>query len=124
MADYNDLFLRLSKSKFRANFKLKPRERAYLRVRGMQEVLGQGRKLITERLGPAEPKNDGRQTPMRNHPVFVAQHATGCCCRGCLAKWHGIPKGRELTGMEIDYITAVIAEWLKRQGVEEDRRFF
>ena len=56
---------------------------------------------------PADIPNDGRQTPMRNHPVFVAQHATATCCRGCLARWHGIPPGRELTA---DDIVAAIAD--------------
>ena len=23
--------------------------------------------------------------------VFVAQHATACCCRGCLEKWYRVP---------------------------------
>ncbi len=29
----------------------------------------------------AEPRNDGKQTPFRGHPVFTAQHATATCCR-------------------------------------------
>lgn len=70
------------------------------------------RQLITARLAPAEPRNDGRQTPMRGHPVFVAQHATATCCRGCLAKWHAIPAGRELQPAEIDYVVAVIVRWI------------
>ena len=52
--------------------------------------------IIAERLAPAEPRNEGRQTPYRNHPVFVAQHATATCCRSCLETWHGIAKGHRL----------------------------
>jgi hypothetical protein len=52
---------------------------------------------------------------MRNHPVFVAQHATATCCRGCLEKWHAIPKGRELTTDEVEHILAVIRRWLTSQ---------
>ncbi len=65
-----------------------------------------------------EPANDGKQTPMRGHPVFTAQHATATCCRGCLAKWHGIEKRRQLTEAEIDYVVGVIRQWLAKQGGE------
>lgn len=71
--------------------------------------------LLTTRLFPEHIPNDGRQTPMKNHPVFIAQHATGCCCRGCLEKWHGIPKGRALTEEEQQYVLAVIRAWLIRE---------
>ena len=71
--------------------------------------------FITKRLAPANPPNDGKQTPMRNHPVFVAQHATATCCRGCLAKWHGIRKHRQLNAPEIEYVVNVIMAWLKNQ---------
>jgi hypothetical protein len=72
--------------------------------------------FIETRLAPAHPKNDGRQTPMRGHPVFVAQHATATCCRSCLAKWHGIQSGRALSGDEQSYVLAVIERWLEGQG--------
>jgi predicted Fe-S protein YdhL (DUF1289 family) len=68
--------------------------------------------LIAKRLAPAEPRNDGRQTPWRNHPVFVAQHATATCCRGCLEKTHEIAKGHALTEDEFQYVLRVIERWL------------
>lgn len=71
-----------------------------------------------KRLAPSEPQNDGKQTPMRGHPVFVAQHATATCCRGCLEKWHNIPKGRELTAQEQDYVVDVILQWIDRQRAQ------
>lgn len=67
------------------------------------------------RLAPAVIPNDGKQTPMKGHPVFLAQHACACCCRGCLEKWHGIPKGRELTGEEQEYVVDVLMTWIDRQ---------
>jgi hypothetical protein len=70
---------------------------------------------VPPRLAPASPPNDGKQTPFRGHPVFVAQHATATCCRTCLNKWHHIPAGRELTADEQGYAVAVIGEWLRRQ---------
>ena len=86
----------------------------YLREKGLDTVLEHARDFIQRRLAPAEPVNDGRQTPMRNHPVFIAQHATATCCRGCLAKWHRIPQGQPLTLEQIDYIVGVLARWLEK----------
>ncbi|HFE7615161.1 TPA: DUF4186 family protein [Salmonella enterica subsp. enterica serovar Newport] len=65
-----------------------------------------------KRLAPAHPANDGKQTPMRGHPVFIAQHATATCCRGCLAKWHQIPQGEPLSKAQQQYIVSVIHYWL------------
>ncbi|MBS2140970.1 DUF4186 family protein, partial [Escherichia coli] len=64
-----------------------------------------------KQLGPAFPANGGKQTPMRGHPVFIAQHATATCCRGCLAKWHNIPQGVSLSEEQQRYIVAVIYQW-------------
>lgn len=71
--------------------------------------------FIEKRLAPAFPRNDGKQTPMRHHPVFIAQHATATCCRNCLQKWHAIPKGRLLETSEKGNILEVIKTWLIRQ---------
>ena len=73
-------------------------------------------KKLRKRLSPANPPNDGKQTPMRNHPIFVAQHGTATCCRGCLEKWHSIPKGHALTCEEKAYIFSVLRRWLISQG--------
>ena len=113
--DLDELFAALSRSQFRRRFRLGPRERAYLADRGLDAVLQHARQFITERLAPAQPVNDGRQTPMRGHPVFIAQHATGTCCRGCLAKWHGIPAGQALSEDEIGHVLAVLRRWLESQ---------
>ena len=71
--------------------------------------------FVSKRLAPAEPKNDGKQTPMRGHPVFIAQHATACCCRGCLAKWHGIPQGVPLSAEQQVYIVGMLMSWMRRE---------
>lgn len=111
-AEYEALKLRLAASKFRSRFRLGEREIRIVAETAPPVLRGQCRRFIQERLAPAQPLNDGRQTPMRGHPCFIAQHATGCCCRGCLAKWHHIPAGRELTGREIDYITSILMRWI------------
>jgi hypothetical protein len=107
------LFSRLEKSKFRSKFKLGSKERFYLQNKGLLAIEQHARDFINERLSPTFPQNDGKQTPMRNHPVFIAQHATATCCRKCLEKWHGIKMGQELTQEQTDYIVAVIMYWLK-----------
>jgi hypothetical protein len=93
-SDLDEVFGRLARSSFRRRFRLRAAEKDYLERRGLDTVMSHGEKFIEERLAPANPANDGKQTPMRNHPIFIAQHATATCCRGCLEKWHGIPWGR------------------------------
>ncbi len=117
MRDADELFVALGRSRFRSRFRLGGREADYLRQRGIETVLEHARQFIETRLADAEPANDGKQTPMRNHPVFIAQHATATCCRGCLAKWHRIEKGRPLSPSEIDYIVEIIERWLRQQPV-------
>jgi len=114
---HDGLLVALARSTFRSRFHLCAREREYLEQKGIDVVLQHARRFVEERLAPAQPANDGRQTPMRNHPVFVAQHATATCCRKCLAKWHGIASGRPLEGGEIDYVVSVIGHWLRRQQI-------
>lgn len=112
---HEDLFERLGKSKFRSRFSLKQADKDYVRNKGMDTIREHAYDLIGKRLAPAEIPNDGKQTPMRGHPVFLAQHATACCCRGCLSKWHGITAGRALTREEQDYVVSVLMEWIERQ---------
>lgn len=105
----------LSKSKFRSSFYLKIKDKEYVREKGVETIEKHARDFIEKRLAPKEIKNDGKQTPMRGHPTFIAQHATACCCRGCLNKWHKIPKNIELSKEQKDYIVEVIMTWIKRQ---------
>ena len=110
-----NLWKRLSQSKFRSSFSLKANDRSYVSDKGIDKVREHACDFIRKRLAQADIPNDGKQTPMRGHPVFVAQHATATCCRGCLEKWHHIPKGRELTETEQEYIVNVIMEWISRE---------
>lgn len=115
VAHLDDVFAALARSDFRRRFRLRGSDLAYLRRKGMDAVLRHAGEMVAARLAPAEPPNDGQQTPMRGHPVFVAQHATGTCCRGCLAKWHGIAKGRAMDDDERAYVVSVLARWLREQ---------
>ena len=121
MRDLDDAFAALGKSGFRRRFALGPRERDYLATKGMATVIDHARVFIARRLAPATPANDGKQTPFRGHPVFVAQHATATCCRSCLAKWHGIAAGRELTAEEQARAVAAIERWLAAQATDPAR---
>jgi hypothetical protein len=105
---------------FRAKFHLRGRDRVTAELRGPATMRLHARDLIARRLAPAEPRNDGKQTPYRGHPVFVAQHATATCCRSCLERSHQIPKGRELTREEIGYVVDVISRWIERDLAQAD----
>ena len=112
--DREALFARLQGSQFRARFTLGANDRVYIAQKGMDTIRTHAQDFVAERLAPAQPANDGKQTPMRGHPVFVAQHATATCCRSCLEKWHKIPKGTALTAKQQAYVTDVIMEWIAR----------
>ena len=105
----------LSKSTFRSSFYLRKKEKEYIDKNGMDKIREHAYDFIRKKLAPEYPENDGSQTPTKNHPVFIAQHATGTCCRGCLEKWHKIPKGVELTDNQVNYVVALIMEWIKRK---------
>jgi hypothetical protein len=113
--DLDELFRGLAQSKFRQSIHLKGRDLAYLRDKGLPTVLEHAHDFIARRLAPAVIPNDGKQTPYRGHPVFVAQHATASCCRGCLEKWHRIPAGRPLEPEEAAYLLRVLEHWLAQQ---------
>ncbi|ERJ18183.1 putative cytoplasmic protein [Salinisphaera shabanensis T35B1] len=115
MRDTDDLFAHLARSRFRSRFRLGAREADYLQKRGLDTVLEHADAFVADRLAPAQPKNDGRQTPMRNHPVFIAQHATATCCRSCLEKWHRIPQQVALDATQQAYVVGVIKRWLQGQ---------
>ncbi|MCC8162042.1 MAG: DUF4186 domain-containing protein [Lachnospiraceae bacterium] len=114
-SDAASLFDRLARSKFRSSFSLKAADRAYVEEKGMDTIRSHAQDFVRKRLAPAEISNDGKQTPMKGHPVFLAQHATATCCRGCLEKWHRIPKGCELSEEQQDYVVDVLMEWIRRQ---------
>lgn len=113
MNDIEDKLARLSKSKFRSSFHLREKEFNYINIKGLDVIKSHARDFVIKRLAPKEISNDGHQTPMRGHPVFIAQHATATCCRGCLYKWHQIPMNRDLSTSEIEYVINVIMEWIK-----------
>ncbi len=111
---FDHLFERLSKSTFRSKFRLSSKDRIYAEQKGSEILHRHAVDLLTQRLAPAHPEKDGKQTPWKGHPVFTAQHATGCCCRTCLSKWHHIEKGRPLTNREVEILASYVVEWINR----------
>jgi len=111
----NIIFDRLSKSKFRSRFHLTKKDLEYISEKGIDKIAEHAKDFVSKRLSSNIIPNDGKQTPMRGHPVFIAQHATATCCRGCIEKWHKIPKGRCLSNAEQEYIVKVIMTWIKLQ---------
>jgi hypothetical protein len=103
----------IGRQRFRARFHLRGRERALVELRGMEVVRSHAEQFVDTRLAAAAPRNDGKQTPYRGHPVFVAQHGSATCCRTCLARNHGIEPGAELTADERRYVVDVICRWIE-----------
>ena len=75
--DLTDLFERLSQSAFRSRFHLSKKDKEYIAEKGLATIRKHAEDFVAKRLAPAVIPNDGKQTPMRGHPVFIAQHATG-----------------------------------------------
>jgi hypothetical protein len=119
MQNLDPLFAALARSPFRGRFRLGLKEQAYLAGKGLPAILDHAAAFVAQRLAPADPVKDGKQTPMRGHPAFIAQHATATCCRGCLAKWHRIPAGRALNREEQAHVVASIERWLVEQSAKD-----
>ena len=115
LPDRRALLDRLSRSDFRSRFHLTDRDRAYIAEKGTDIIRGHAADFVAKRLSAENPENDGKQTPMKGHPVFIAQHATACCCRGCIEKWHNIPSGKVLTAEEQAYIVDVLMQWIEAE---------
>lgn len=103
---------KLRKSKFRSSFHLTQKDKEYIKNKGLILIEKHCLDFINTRLKPQKIKNDGKQTPISGHPVFIAQHATATCCRSCLLNWHKISKDKELTSKEINFIKALIISWI------------
>ena len=111
----NSILFKLSKSKFRSSFKLRSKDIEYINKVGLDKIKSHTYDFVSKRLKDVSKVNDGKQTPTHGHPVFIAQHATATCCRGCLEKWHNIDKNKILDNKDIDYIVSVIIVWINTE---------
>ena len=112
---YEYLFERLGNSKFRSSFHLKQKDIDYINEKGLDTIMQHAEDFIAKREAPAFIPNDGKQTPMKGHPVFIAQHATATCCRECICKWHKMRPGRQLSKVQQDYLVDVIMTWIRKE---------
>lgn len=110
-----EILSKLAKSSFRNKFKLSEKDLLYIDIKGMDIIRSHAVDFIKERIAPEVIKNDGKKTPMKNHPVFVAQHATATCCRSCIAKWHNISKGFQMTEVQQKQLLNIIMLWIQLQ---------
>lgn len=115
MQTVDEALAKLQKSKFRSRFHLDEKNVKYIDEKGLDVIRSHAADFVAKRLAPAEIPNDGKQTPMRGHPVFVAQHACACCCRGCLNKWYRVPQGRALTESEQLRIVNLLMAWIEKE---------
>ena len=115
MQTVDEALEKLKKSAFRARFHLSPKDISYIDEKGMETIRRHCADFVASRLAPAVIPNDGKQTPMRGHPVFIAQHATATCCRGCIYKWHKMRPGKELSKVQQEYLVDVIMTWIERE---------
>lgn len=105
----------LDNSKFRSSFHLGNYMKEYIKSKGIDTIEKHCDDFINKNLKIYNKEKDGHQTPTKNHPVFIAQHATATCCRGCIEKWYHIPKEKELNDKEIKSIKAIIMSWINRE---------
>ena len=110
-----NIFDKLSKSKFRSSFHLKDKDILYIEDKGIDKIRNHAYDFVTKRLADTSNVTDGKQTPMKGHPVFIAQHATGTCCRSCLEKWHHIRKNKNMTEDDIKYVVDIIMLWIEKE---------
>ena len=106
---------RLKTSRFRSSFHLRKYMFYYIEQKGMEVIERHCHDFVEKNLNQIDLEKDGHQTPMKGHPVFIAQHATATCCRGCLEKWYNIPKDRKLTEKEFKFIEAIILSWIDNE---------
>ena len=111
----NQLNTEFAKSETRIIFWFDDKYIDYINEKGLDTIRQHAKDFIAKREAPAYIANDGKQTPMRGHPVFIAQHATATCCRECIRKWHKMQPGKELSQVQQDYLVDVIMTWIQKE---------
>ncbi|MBQ8028835.1 MAG: DUF4186 domain-containing protein [Clostridia bacterium] len=120
MQTVEEALLKLQRSSFRSSFHLKEKDKEYIKEKGMDTIRSHAEAFVEKRLAPAVILNDGKQTPMKSHPVFIAQHACACCCRGCLYKWYKVKPGKELSKEQQKKIVNLLMAWIEGEMKSEN----
>lgn len=111
----DEAFARLGRSKFRSRFKLTAADKVYIAEKGLDAIRRHAIDFVSKKLAPAQPENDGKQTPMRGHPIFKAMHGSAMCCRGCMEKWWHVARGKPLTVAQQRKAVDFLMTWVERQ---------
>lgn len=80
--------------------------------KGRKALHAAARRRLESSVGRAGSPYDGRQTPFKGNTLYYAQHATASCCRACMEYWHAIPKDRDLTEDELEYLASLMVLFL------------
>ena len=118
----NQLNTEFAKSETRIIFWFDDKDIDYINEKGLDTLRQHAKDFIAKREAPAYIANDGKQTPMRGHPVFIAQHATATCCRECIRKWHKMQPGKELSQVQQDYLVDVIMTWIQKEIERQEHK--
>lgn len=105
---------KLRRSKFRSSFRLSEKDLNYINKKELEAIKLNAEKILDKRIRILG-KNDGKQTPYKGHPVFIAQHATATCCRKCIEKWYKIPKNKVLSYSEMNCFINLIMQWINKE---------
>lgn len=92
----------------------------YVRRKGRYGLRDAYEIRIRKSVAPNQPFRDGAQTPFDSPKdgrmaLYCAQHATAACCRKCVAVWHGISEGIELSDADVRYLTNLGMEYFRRR---------
>jgi hypothetical protein len=96
------------------------RARGGVRERIERRLVQSLNRLYRQPNGRLTPFRDGRQTPYTGNVLYYAQHATATCCRRCVACWHGISEGREITPVELAYLVQLVLAYLEKRFALRD----
>ena len=118
----NQLNTEFAKSETRIIFWFDDKDIDYINEKGLDTIRQHAKDFIAKREAPAYIANDGKQTPMCGHPVFIAQHATATCCRECIRKWHKMQPGKELSQVQQDYLVDVIMTWIQKEIERQEHK--
>lgn len=110
-----EVYRRISRSKFRSSFQLNKDDIAYIDQKGWDTIKSHAFDFVRQKLAPAYPYHDTYQTPIKGHPVFKAMHACAMCCRKCLNKWYRVEIGKELSEKDIEKIVSMLMDWIEVQ---------
>lgn len=117
MHEEYDLIIALNKlkrSKFRSSFKLDEKDIDTINKKGFEIIRQHAFEILNNRI-KIKKQNDGRQTPLKGYFIFIAQHATATCCRGCIKKWYNIPENSVLSNQQLDFFADLLVFWIKQQ---------